>query len=735
MSTSIFEAVEEARHEWRVEDYVRFVRHHWPWLLAGLVIGWMAAFIIVSQIPNRYQARTRVLIERYTDEPVRFAENLPASAALRDVEFLATEYQLITSRPVIERVLSELNLAGFPPFSTAPDPIETLTDMIHVTPVRGTKLADIVAVSRNPTLAMRIANTTAQVYAKLNLDRRKQQTTGGVQWLREEVIRTATQMKATQEALQQFKESHKMVSLEDRQNVIVQRLTEISSAATEAKTARVRAEAEQTEIERAIASGTPVEALPIVQQSSLIKTLKEQISAKEGELADRRKVYGELHPTILQLSAEVGSLRNQLHQEAEKVVDSVRLEWASAKTREEELQRTLAEQERLAMELNRLSLEYNNLNREAQVSGDVYNSLATRLKELEVAESLQTNNVRIIDDAKLPERPVAPNRLRFLITGAVLGFLLGCGIIFLREALTTTVRTRKDVEELLNLPFLGRVLRVPGWRGAAKQRVLFFVEQPSSVAAEGMRAIRTTLEFLLPETPKHRLLLTSSFPEEGKSFVSANLAMALQELGRPTVLIDADMRRPTIFRLLQVPLEPGLSTYLEGHATLEEIVHTPPGAQGLTIITSGAIPRRPADLLAGPRLAELLDQLSATFQYIILDTPPVLAVADSTVLSRFVDGAILVVRANHTTRDALLASRQQLTQTPLKFLATVLNDVRPQSEYGYRYSYYYQSAGGRKSRRGRDRSTHPVDGPRYPGPPSDEPPADEDPQRSASPSG
>ncbi len=691
MSPTLSEAVRQAKTaEWRFEDYLMFARRHWMTIALCSLLGWGAAAWWVSTIPNSYQTHTRVLIDRYGGEPIGFGETAPLAAARRDVEFLATEYQLITSRPVLDQVVHTLNLSGFPPFSRSSDPVTVLDDMVRVAPVRGTKLADLVVTSTNPTLAMRIANTVAEVYVRLNLERRQQQATGGAQWLRDEVTRTETQMKQAQEALQRFKEEHQMVSLEDRQNVIVQRLQELSSAATEAKTIRLKADAERAEVDRALAAGSPVESLPVVRQNARVLALEQQIAAKESELADRQKVYGEKHPAITQLQAELELLRQQRHDEASKIVEGARLESETAQAKARELQQALGEQEQLALELNRLKLGYENLNRQAQLSGDMYNSLSKRLKELEVVQSMQSNNVQIVNDAKLPDHPVAPHRVRIVLQGLFVGVALGVGLAFVRELMTTTIRMRRDLEELVNLPFLGHVVRVPGARSRGRQ-ALFFAKQPDGLAAESLRAVRTTLEFLLPERPTQRVLITSSLPQEGKTTVSSNLAVSLQELGRRVVIIDADMRRPALYRAFQIPIEPGLSTYLQGQATFEEILQTPADAQGVTVISSGATPARPADLLASPQMVQLLERLGASFQYILVDTPPVLAVADATVLSRVVDSAILIVRANRTTRETLSGTHRVLSQSPLKFLATILNDVRPEYEYHYYrrgYGYY-----------------------------------------------
>ncbi len=696
MSPNVLEAVQETQAEWQLEDYLRFFRYHWRWLAACGVVGVIIAWTYAARLPNVYEARARLLIDRSTVEPVRFAEPM-ANVALRDTEFLATEYQLIVSRPVAEQVIQDLNLTGFPPFSTSRDPPSTLAGMVKVLPVRGTKLVDLLVASSNPSLAMRIATSTAQAYTQLNLQRRRQQTTGGVGWLRDEVARTEIQMKAAQEALQRFKETHQMVSLEERQNVIVQRLKEVSTSATGAKTARVTAEATQSEIQRALTAGTLIEALPAVQSVGLVPALRAQLTAKEAELEDRRRVYGEKHPTILALETEITTLRQQLQQEARKAVETSRLDYETAKTKEEELQQALAEQEQLALELNRLELEYNNLTRAAQVTTDLYGSLVKRLKEMEVAESLETNNVRVIEEARLPEHPVAPDRHRIHLLGLVLGIAVGGTLAFLREALSRTVQSRQQLEATIPVPFLGHVLHLKMPHRRHAEQPLFFLAEPEGMAAEGMRGVRTTLEFLLPTATSHRILLTSSFPEEGKSLVSANLAVALQELGRRVVLIDADMRRPRLFRTFQLLQEPGLSTYLQGQATLEEICQVPSNTHGLTVICSGAVPTRPVDLLASDRMITLLDALSATFQYLIIDSPPVLAVADATILTRLVDSAVLVVRARRTPRDATVAAHTQLVQSPLKFIGVLLNDFVVERSHGHYYYYYGEHGRERKS--------------------------------------
>ncbi|MBI4227502.1 MAG: polysaccharide biosynthesis tyrosine autokinase [Candidatus Omnitrophica bacterium] len=556
------DGVRGPRLAWRFEDYLLFLRRHGLSIVVSGALGCGAAAAWASAIPNRYEARARVLIERPSGGPGG-GEVAPAVATPHDPEFLATEYQLILSRPVLDRALRAITRddaprdpisfvprhdgIGIVSLSTATGSLDVERGLLRVIPVQGTQLADIVVISTRPTVAARLANTVAETYVQLNLERRQRQVAGGTPWLREEVTRAEGELKTWQEALQ----------------------------------------------------------------------------------------------------------RTQRQPEADPVADEA-------------------------------------ARRQVELRGELLGTLAKRLKELEVAQRLHANNVQIIDPAELPDRPVSPHRFSMIVWGGLVGLALGGGVALLRELLTTAIRIRRDLEELVDLPFLGHVIRIPFSAGRGRH-ALFFTQSPNGVAAESLRAIRTTLEFLLPERPIQRVLITSSLPQEGKTTVSANLAVALQELGRRVVLIDADMRRPALFRPFQVPLEPGLSTYLQGQATVDEILQTPASAQGVTVITSGATPPRPADLLASPQMTRLLDQLGASFQYILVDTPPVIAVADATILSRVIDSAVLVVRSNRTAREVLVSAHRILTQSPLKFLATILNDVRPEYEYQYyrRGSAYY----------------------------------------------
>lgn len=602
--------------EWQPEDYLRALRlNKWSIILTTVAIGGAVATYMMAQ-PSIYRATARILIETQTPQIVQFQEITPYNQPW-DRAFLQTEYQVISSRAVISRVVEELHLAAFPPFSSAGDPVSFLQEMVLVSPVRGTKLVDISVTGIKREVITQIANAIADTYATLNLERRRGFTTGGAQWLREEVAKMETKMRSDQLALQEFREANSTIDFgEEQQNTVLQRIQALNAALTNTRKKRIESETK----------------------------------------------YREKHPNIQELLAE-----------------------------EKELQLALFDQEQLGLEMSRLSIQYNTLLREAKTSEQIYNTLLTRLKELTVQEGVQTNNVQVVDYARVPGSSIGPHRLRAIGTASLLGLLLGIGLAFLREFLVKTVRTRREFEQLVEIPFLGHIplIRLPRKRGKPSGFVL--TAKPNSPVAESIRSIRTTLEFLLPAGKPRVILVTSSLPEEGKSLVSLNLAMSLQELGRKVLLVDGDLRRPTLHQILQVELEPGLSGYLQEKGTLTELVKIAPEANHLPVVPAGLTPPQPTDLLSGPKLKELLERWKEEYQYILIDSPPVLVAADAAVLATAADEVIFVLRAEKTIGEAALAGKQRLVDVGTRLIGGVLNGVRLELERGYRYYYYYRS--------------------------------------------
>ncbi|MDO8730133.1 MAG: polysaccharide biosynthesis tyrosine autokinase [Candidatus Omnitrophota bacterium] len=603
--------------DWQLDDYLRAMRLH-RWTILLFVLGSsLLGFSRVIQKPNIYRASARILIETQAPRVVQFQEIATTSPG--DRSFLQTEYQVISSYAVMSKVVEDLNLASFPPFSQAKDPALMLQSMVLVSPVRATKLVDIIVIGTKPDLITRIANGVAETYARTNLERRRDLTTGGAQWLREEVDRMETRMRESQIKLQEFREQHGATDFGDQtQSSVLQRLQALNVTLNKVREDRLDAEMK----------------------------------------------YREKHPTLLELMAK-----------------------------ERELQLALFDQEQKALELSRLSIQYTALLRESKTSEAIYNILLTRLKELSVQEGLQNNNVQRVDEARLPTSPIGPARAKEVAGATFIGLLLGCGVALLREFTTKTVRTRQDFELLLEIPFLGHIPQISVPRKPRQGQKAILLPDLKSQVAETVRSVRTTLEFILPSDQPHILLLTSALPEEGKSTISINLAIALHELGRKVLLIDADLRRPALHRYLDLPLEPGLSGFLQDTVTAQELLQPVPSVEGLQAISAGLTPRQPTDLLSNQKFQEALRTWKNEFQYILIDSPPVLVAADVAVMATFADGVIYIVRANRTHSEAVAAGKQRLVDVGAKVIGGVLNGAHIELERGYRYYYsnkYYR---------------------------------------------
>ncbi len=398
-----------------------------------------------------------------------------------------------------------------------------------------------------------------------------------------------------------------------------------------------------------------------------IQALNAAINQTREQRIEAETKYREKHPALLELYAK-----------------------------EKELHLALFEQEQQALEMNRLAIQYDTLERDVKTSEAIYNALLTRLKELSVQEGLQTNNLQVVDYAKTPRRPIGPNRMGTVNFAAILGFLVGGAGAILLESFNQTIRNRKQFEHVLEIPFLGQIqeYRVPGQRQRREMPLLSRLDSQEAVG-EGIRSIRTTLEFLLSPTPSHVLLVTSALPEEGKSSFVTNLAISLRELDRKVILIEGDMRRPFLHRYLSMALEPGLSGYLQGQTGIEEMIQLSKEGKDLPVISAGITPDQPADLLHSPRMRELIERLKKEYQYVLIDTPPVLVVADTAALVSVADGALYVVRAGQTHQDVALAGKNRLVDVGAKIIGGVLNQTRPEMERGYSYYYYYRYGKGR----------------------------------------
>jgi succinoglycan biosynthesis transport protein ExoP len=696
-----------------------------------LVVGWVMVDSY-TRIPA-FQAQARVLIEDPSDD-IATPSEISRSVNMADSEiYLQTQLRIMRGRDLAQRVAGKLDLSKVPEFNgqgpkptqlaigialvkyyaawpyrmitssqaDAPAPTtvldavqassypETLLARMNVAQVRGSQLVDITFESADPEFAQRAVNAFAEEYVAHNLSLKVEALEKSAEWLTGEVAKQADLMRQSDMKLAEYKETQDAGALDSNQNIVVARLTSSNEAATKARIDRIQKEGLWRQIQAA-QSSNDVESITSVLNSPNIQNLRSSINVLQQDRARLADRYGERHPDYQKAVTTLQNAERQFQDEIRKAVQSAKNDYENAVQQERELQAQLNISKTQATALGRKGVDYAVYLREAESNRTVYNQLLTREKELRVVANSRTNNVRLVDRAQLPTAPFSPNHRRDWAYAIALGLALGLGVAFGIDYLDDTVKTPDDITRRLKLKFLGLVPIVAGER-----HPLISGPVPHDFG-EAYRSIRTALAAQLPGTSARVVAVASSQPLEGKTTTAVNIAMALAVGGARVLLIDADMRRPSVHKALRMTNDRGLSQLLAGQARMREVVqrtHDP----NLLTITAGRTPANPSELLASDRMRALLSGLeTGPFDWIIIDTPPVLAVTDAVILAPLVGAVTFVIGAEMTRwRLAERAVETLLGSNPRQVLA-VLNKVNfgrnkyyYSRYYGHQYKNYY----------------------------------------------
>jgi polysaccharide biosynthesis transport protein len=413
------------------------------------------------------------------------------------------------------------------------------------------------------------------------------------------------------------------------------------------------------------------------------------------------------------LQAQMKDIQDNIQKEKQNIIDTLDSEYRQASAREMMLGKELDIQKREVNEMAGKMVEYNILKREAEANKVLYDGLLTKLREAGVSAGLRSSNIRIVDPAMVPSAPSRPAKARNVALAIVVGLVGGIGLALIREYMDNTVKTPDDIETLARLPSLavvpqfeategngagGRQKLLPGYssNGHGKRMELVAQHLPKSQMSEAFRALRTSLLLSRADHPPQVILVTSALPREGKTTAAANLAVTLAQLGDKTIVVDADLRKPGIGRLLNMSggNYAGLSSYLAGASSLDLVIVPHPTIPNLAAIPTGPLPPNPADLLSSHKVAEMIAELRKKFKFIVIDSPPVMAATDAVILSVLSDGVLLVVRSGETPKEAFTRTRDLLVSVKCNILGVVLNAVTSRStDYYYSYRYYPYSYG------------------------------------------
>ncbi len=554
-------------------------------------------------------------------------------------------------------------------------------ERLNVNPVRNTNLYSISFESFNPQMAALVSNSIVDEYIRLSDEKRFNSTSGAKEYLNKEIKRIQAKLETSEKELTEFARKNNIVDLEDKNNIINTRINDMNSNLTEVQNQRIEAESNLDQIK------SDYNSSPQVLQESLIKTLKEEYATLQAEYFKLSKLFKPAYPKLQQLKAQMDRVEETIDSEVGKIIKSEQVRVNALVEREAKLASQVDIQNQQLLDLQDRSTQYNILKREWETNKELYSGLLERMKEIGVASGLEINNINIIDRATVPTEKSSPKLVFNVLLASIFGLLGGLGLAFLLSYLDNTVQTTADVEKTLNIPNLGLVPKFP----ENKQGIILELitdTNKNNEMAEAYRSIRTSLMFSSPGGSPKVLMLTSASASEGKTTTIINLAIAYAQNGSRVLLVDADLRKPRIHKVLQTPSSPGLSDFLVGQNKLK--IHKA-GIDNLHYITAGTIPPNPAELLGSNKFEEFLDKHRQEFDHVIIDCPPILGLADSLIISTKVDGLLFVVQSKKVSRDALQETMKRLRMVRAPVIGAILNNVELNSYgYGLYKEYYYK---------------------------------------------
>ena len=617
-----------------------------------------------------------------------------------------------------------------PPASSldlAPDPllsdpskaaamVSSFKGNLRVALVPNTRVIEVHYLDQNPQTAADVVNTLMQTYVDENRRSRFESTMDASKWLGGQLVDLQMKVETSQEELVRYQKEHDILGIDDKQNITMSKLDELNKQLTSAESERMDKEALYRLVESgdpdtiAASAGSLADAAPgSPSASQLLEILRSKQADLKIQAADLSTQFGPSYPKLTQLNNQLKEVDSQIQAEMKKIVGKVRGEYTTALQRENMLHDAFEKQKQEANKLNESAIRYNMLKRDADTYRALYEGILQKLKEAGVSAGLKSNNFRILDRAAPPTGPIEPNIPRNLLFAVVLGLASGVGLAFLREGLDNTVRTTDQAQMISGLASLGMIpLGSKSARDgpnpkrlmiAASKEAVELVTQarPQSQMAESYRALRTSLLLSNLGAPPKVIMVTSALPQEGKTTTSINCAIVLAQKGARVLLIDADLRRPSIHKKLGMGPQSGLSNVLTGSTTLDLAITRTAILPNLFVLAAGTPPPNPAELLASSNMRDVLAQLREQYDHIVIDTPPALSVTDAVVLSPRADAVVLVIRSGHTPKQMLRRSRDILTSVNAKVVGVLLNAVDLSSpdyyyyyEYQGKYAHYYR---------------------------------------------
>jgi succinoglycan biosynthesis transport protein ExoP len=709
---------DQAPREPHLLDYFIILRKH-QWLVLTFLLTVVTVVTIASfKMKPVYEAAARVEVDREAQNMLPFQDPNSYGEFVDMENYIETQSKILQSETLALQTIKALDLGRYPEFggtansltwahgagaARRPAILGAFLGRLIVKRVPNSRLVEVQFEAQDPQLAAQVVNTHLQSYIEQNFRSKYDATTQASNWLSAELEELRIKVEKSEDARIAYERQNQIWQIDEKQDITTQKLADLSKAVTEAQTLMAEKEA----LYRMAATGN-VDALPAARENVVIQDLLKRKTELDMSYSEASHQYGPNYPKVLRLAAQQKELEEELEKARKTVIESVQQEFGTARQRVELLQEALDKQKAEANDLAEKLVQYHILQHDAQSNKTLYDGLLQKLKEAGITAGLRSSNIRVVDPALAPSSPSRPQKARNILLAILVGLVGGVGLALFREYLDNTVKSPDDIEALTGLPSLAVVPSLPGLNGHHRRLSRFSREphppvtagprvellsyvQPKSQISEAFRALRTSLLLSQAEHPPQVILVTSALPREGKTTAAVNLAVTLAQLGDRTLLMDSDLRKPGVRRALNLTIgkEGGLSSYLAGVSTLDEVIIPHPTITNLEALTTGPVPPSPADLLSSHRMREAITELRRRYKFIVIDSPPIMAATDAVILSSLTDGVLLVVRSGETPKEAFTRTCDLLAAVKSRLLGVVLNAVDSSApDYYYSYRYY-----------------------------------------------
>jgi capsular exopolysaccharide synthesis family protein len=736
--------VDETKH---LRDYWRVIlkRSHQvlPVFLAVVSLGLLICFFS----PTLYTAQSTLKIE----PPTPASPTIPDAASLASdsrYDYYQTQFALLNSAPLAALVIKQLGLESNPSFTSrgfnliswainsissvidslvnlfrtrstenrpsayelgvAPSLVSHYRSFLEIKPVRNTRLVNISFDTPDPTLSQQLANAHATSFIRLILENHFSLTQEARDFLSKKLADLRQKVVKAEAALNKFRQEHGVVSIEKGENIVLDRLMDLNKQLTQARAERIQAES----LFHMTRNKNP-DYLAQVLTNPLIVQIKASLASLETERSRLASIYTPEHPRLQELSQQIAGARKTLASEVRNIVHGIESTYSAARAREDALGGEAQRQQQTALDLKHVGVDYAVLNEEVVVNRGLYENVLKRLNDTNVSNDLAASNIRVIQRAEVPSVSSSPNSVKILAIATILGLFLSVALAFFMEYMDSTMSTPQQVWAAVSLATLGVVPHLGSLRershpmlsnNASTNRLepsalpdervekeIVVAQHQFSMIAESYRSIRTALMLTQAERPPKVILLTSPCPNEGKTVSTLNLGIALAQSGKRVLAIDADLRKGRCHKLLHVRNHYGLTNVLTQQLDIKTCIHET-AIKDFYVLPRGALPPNPADLLMSQRMCDILNELRSSFDFIVIDSPPTIAVSDSAVLSALCDGVVLVVDGQKTTTQSAKRAMEVLDKVGARSLGVILNgiDIRHHPDY-VDYRTYYAS--------------------------------------------